>query len=420
MPTRTPPSAPVTASRPRRRGGPSRRRRLFGRLVPLLAILFALVVLVGSLFEANPALSVTSRLPTTVEAAGRPVKLDWPGQGEAALATSSGVLLGRSGGIRPVPIASVTKVMTALLVLREHPLANGAPGFKLRVTSSEASSMGRRYAEGQSLIPEQEGEVFTERQALEALLLPSADNIAFDLGAYLAPGTGKFVAEMNAMARRLGMSHTHFTDASGYDRGSVSDATDLLKLARAAMAIPAFSSIVALRSVTIAGTTYDNYNSLVGTDGFTGIKTGSTPEAHQALLFSVSHKVGGRQVTVLGDVLEQQGPGVVGGALAAAKALADSYFAHLAWRTALPAGTLVGQVSRVGQGAYLETRQPLEVLSLPGAKVHISVRFSPQQGDRGEAAAVSATAAGSPARSLTVRARAIRAPGFFWKVEHFL
>ncbi|MHB1987401.1 MAG: hypothetical protein ACYCSF_05375 [Acidimicrobiales bacterium] len=77
-------------------------------------------------------------------------------------------------------------------------------------------------------------------------------------------------------------------------------------------------------------------------------------------------------------------------------------------------------MTRVDRRAYLETSRVLGALSLPGAKVRVSVRFYPQQGARGEAATVSVFAGGSPPVSLRVVARALRAPGLVWKIEHFL
>lgn len=398
----------------------ARSRRPQGRLLSLLLICFGLSVVVGSLLEPSPALAVSRLVPGKVEAAGRAAALPWPASGQAALATAAGQLIGSSGSERAVPIASVTKVMTALLVLRHYPLATGRTGFRLRITAVEAASLPQRYAEGQSLLPVQEGEVFTERQALEALLIPSADNMADALASYVGPSTSAFVGEMNSTAKSLGMTHTHFADASGYDPRSVSDATDLLKLARAAMAIPAFASIVAMPAATLAGETYQNYNSLVGRDGFTGIKTGSTSQAGQALLFSVRRDVDGREVSVVGDVLEQHGPGAVGGALTAARKLADGYFSALAWRTALPAGSVLARVERAGEEAYLTSAAPLKVLSLPQAAVRLSARFYPQGEGRGERIVVTARSAGSPAERLLARARPLPSPGFIWKLEHFL
>ncbi len=77
-----------------------------------------------------------------------------------------------------MPIASVAKVMTAYLTLREHPLAPGQEGFTITITAAEVAEEEQRAGELQSTLPVRAGERLTERQALQALLLPSANNIA--------------------------------------------------------------------------------------------------------------------------------------------------------------------------------------------------------------------------------------------------
>lgn len=419
------PAAPgqrPVGTRARRDGlnGSTRRRRLLGRLLPLLVVSFVLVVVVGSALEPAPPVTVTRLLTHQIVVGGAKRSLPWPSGGEAALQEEvTDGLIGRSGSEKAVPIASIAKVMTAYLVLRQHPLARGSSGFRLTITRSEAASMPQRYAEGQSLIPVHAGEVLTERQALEALLVPSADNIADALAAYIGPTYKAFISRMNSTARQLGMSHTHFADASGYDPKTVSDAVDLLKLGQVAMTIPAFASIVSLPTVQIAGATYRNYNSLVGQGGFTGIKTGSTSQAAQALLFSVRRKVDGHTWSIIGDVLEQHGPGVVGGALERASRLADGYYSELAARLALPAGTSVARLERAGHVAYAKTTAPLRVVSLPGTPVRLSLDLKSARDGR-ESAVVTGRCAGCRLVRLSARARPLPAPGFWWKLEHFL
>jgi len=100
------------------------------------------------------------------------------------------------------------------------------------------------------------GEQLTERQALQALLLPSANNIAAVLARWDAGSEDQFVARMNAAAQSLGMTHTRYTDPSGYDDATISTAADQLLLVDRAMCLPTFASIVATPSTTlpVAGT----------------------------------------------------------------------------------------------------------------------------------------------------------------------
>jgi serine-type D-Ala-D-Ala carboxypeptidase (penicillin-binding protein 5/6) len=266
------------------------------------------------------------RMPGT----GKPGDLAWPREGEAAVAVEGLGSFGTSGGGTPVPIASLAKVMTAYLVLKDHPLEPGQEGFEIRISPADVEDLHRRIALGQSVVEVEAGEVLSERQALEALLLPSANNVAALLALHEAGGVEAFVAEMNEAAAELGMGETRYTDPSGFEDTTVSTAADQLKIGRAAMADPTFAEIVTMPATVlpVAGEVA-NFNQLVGHDGFVGIKTGSDDAAGGCLLFARRIHVGGRTLTVLGAVLGQGGGESVQTALANAKILADSVVAAI-------------------------------------------------------------------------------------------
>ncbi len=148
------------------------------------------------------------------------------------------------------------------------------------------------------------GEQLTERQLLEALLIPSGNNIARMLAARVAGSETRFVAEMNAEARALGMDHTIYTDPSGFDPSTVSTAADQLRVFQRAMRFPVFRQIVSMASVTlpVAGT-LTNYNPLIA-EGYAG-KTGSDSAAGGCLAFFTHVTVGGRRLTAVGVVMGQ-------------------------------------------------------------------------------------------------------------------
>jgi len=131
------------------------------------------------------------------------------------------------------------------------------------------------------------GEKLTERQALEALLIPSGNNIGAMLAGWDAGSQGAFVAEMNAQAGSLGLRSTRYADASGADPATVSTAGDQFVLTLRALQIPAFRQIVAMPQVTlpVAGVVY-NVNSALGHDGIVGVKTGSSSPAGGCLAFA--------------------------------------------------------------------------------------------------------------------------------------
>lgn len=249
----------------------------------------------------------------------------WPSEGQAAVAVEGLGNLGTSGGEEPVPIASLAKVMTAYLVLRDHPLNPGEEGFTITIGPADVEDLHRRLELNQSVVAVEAGEELSERQALEALLLPSANNVAALLAVHEAGSVEAFVGEMNEAAAELGMRNTDYTDPSGFEDITVSTAADQLKLGRAAMADPAFAEIVALPSawLPVVGEV-TNFNELVGHDGFVGIKTGSDQAAGGCLLFARRIQVGGRIRMVLGAVLGQRDGDLIQAALASAEALAAS------------------------------------------------------------------------------------------------
>lgn len=252
-------------------------------------------------------------------------RLAWPPEGQAAVAVEGLGNLGTSGGEEPVPIASLAKVMTAYLVLRDHPLELGEEGFTITISPADVEDLNRRLELNQSVVAVEVGEELSERDALEALLLPSANNVASLLAIHEAGSIEAFVAEMNEVAAELGMRNTHYTDPSGFEDTTVSTAADQLKLGRAAMADPTFAEIVAMPSawVPVAGEV-TNFNELVGREGFVGIKTGSDQAAGGCLLFAKRIQVDGRTRTVLGAVLGQRDGDLIQAALANAEVLAAS------------------------------------------------------------------------------------------------
>ena len=205
---------------------------------------------------------------------------------------------------QPAPIASLAKVMTAYLTLERYPLSGAQDGFTITVTAAQAQAVAQDAAQDQSVVAVQAGEQLTERQLLEALLIPSGNNIARMLAARVAGSETRFIAEMNAEARALGMDHTTYTDPSGFDPSTVSTAADQLRVFQQAMRFPVFRQIVSMASVTlpVAGT-LTNYNPLIA-EGYAG-KTGSDSAAGGCLAFFTHVTVGGRRLTAVGVVLGQ-------------------------------------------------------------------------------------------------------------------
>jgi serine-type D-Ala-D-Ala carboxypeptidase (penicillin-binding protein 5/6) len=225
-----------------------------------------------------------------------------PSEGQTAVGLL-GSRLQTYGSQQPVPIGSVAKVMTAYLILRHHPLHAGQDGPRLHVDTAAAADYQNRRSSGQSLLEVRDGDELTERQALEALLIPSANNIADLLASWDAGSVSAFVAGMNRTSRQLGLTNTHYADPSGFDPDTASTAVDQTRLAERAMRDSTFAGIVDEREVWLprAGEV-KNYNALLGHDGVVGIKTGSTDQAGGAVVFAA--RDGDRMI--VGAVLGQK------------------------------------------------------------------------------------------------------------------
>lgn len=268
-------------------------------------------------------LALASCLGTVVVASPASAHTVWPAQGQAAYVLGHGAV--RAGPNQHVaPIASMAKVMTGYLVLRDAPLAPHAQGFRMRVSRRDVRDWHRRVARDESTVPVQVGERITERQALAALLLPSANNIAIMLARKVSGSVSRFVRRMNRTARGLAMMHTTYTDPSGFDWHTRSTPRDQLTLARTAMKVDTLHRLVGLRSyrIPVAGK-ISNTDTLLGHDGFVGIKTGSMDASGGCFMFLTHRRVNGRRVDLYGVVMGQQGSDLIQAALQAARRLAD-------------------------------------------------------------------------------------------------
>jgi serine-type D-Ala-D-Ala carboxypeptidase (penicillin-binding protein 5/6) len=241
---------------------------------------------------------------------GRLDGLAWPAQGQAAIAVQGVGVLGSHRSEVAAPIASVAKIMTAFVVLRDHPLGQHDSGPEIRVTQADEAIYQADRSLGQSTAAVRRGELLSERQALEALLLPSGNNVATLLARWDAGGEEAFVDKMNQQAGLLGMDHTHYSDASGFSSSTVSTARDQVRLAEAAIGIPALVQIASLNraQVPVAGD-LDNLDDLLGSHGVFGLKTGSTAAAGGCFVFAARAPAGRRMVNVVGAVLGQPGVG---------------------------------------------------------------------------------------------------------------
>ncbi len=292
------------------------RRRTRRRLEwSLAAVLVVAALVAGGWVGARridrplPRPAVETGVPASLVVSGAPPALAWPRTGQAAVSVPSLGYSQQSGPESPVPIASLTKMTNALVVLHDHPVTAGSDGSAIPITAGDVAEYDAELHNDQSTVAIRLGETLTERQMLEALLTQSANDIAYALAVWDAGTVPAFVAKMNAMASVLGARSTHYVDASGYDPGSVSTAADCLRIAAAGMAIPTFAAVVGMSTVPLplVGTVH-NVVTEVGSNNVIGVKSGYTSTAGGCMVLAANKVVDGRAVVVLTAVVAQPVP----------------------------------------------------------------------------------------------------------------
>jgi serine-type D-Ala-D-Ala carboxypeptidase (penicillin-binding protein 5/6) len=271
-------------------------------------VLLLLIVGAGAFnyLRPIPAAVATSLVPASTVIKGTPPTLPWPSHGSAAVGAQGLGFIASSGNEQAIPAASVTKVMTALVVLKDKPLQKDQGGPTITMTEDDVRAYQVDLQSQQSVVKVEAGETLTELQVLEGMLIPSANNLAETIARWDAGSATTFVGKMNDRAATLRMTHTRFTDTSGASPGSVSTPTDLLALGIAAMQDPVLAQIVAMEQVDlpVVGVVY-NVNSALAHGGIFGIKTGSGLDSGANFLFAANATVDSHTIVVYGCVMGQ-------------------------------------------------------------------------------------------------------------------
>ncbi|WP_055721298.1 hypothetical protein, partial [Streptomyces niveiscabiei] len=348
-----------------------RRVKIWTPLVILLAVVFAIAQMVRPL--PKPTLDLTAQSVHTFE--GAKVDIPWPAQGQAALDVQGVGTFGSSGQEKPVPIASVAKVMTAYLILKDHPLKSGEDGPKIPI---DQAAQDQSNAGQESTVNVTKGDAITQREALESILIASANNVARLLARWDVGSETAFVEKMNAAAKDLGMTNTTYTDPSGLNDTTVSTAIDQVKLGKAAMEQPVFREVAAMMSYTdYKGEYHSNWNGLVGKNKVVGIKTGTTTSALGNLMFAAKKEVGGETRTIIGAVVRQPAGGPENTILSAALDSGDKLIRAaqdvLTSATILKKGDVVGYVDDgLGGRTPVVVTRDVTAVGWPGLKVKLS------------------------------------------------
>ncbi|HVX57159.1 MAG TPA: hypothetical protein VHA37_05495, partial [Candidatus Saccharimonadales bacterium] len=277
-----------------------------GRRLPYAAVVLAVVIVYGAwcLARPLPTLAPTASLAQNTLATAS--KLAWPAQGQAAVGIAGSSIMEAHGVQQPIPTASTAKLITALTVLGVKPLSPGQQGPAITIGPNDVAIYNNYVAQDGSVVPVQNGEQISEYQALETLMLPSANNMADSLAIWAFGSLPNYGQAANQFLDDNGIVETHVgSDASGFNPSTTSDARDLVKIGELAMQNPVLTQIVSQSTasgIPVAGT-IKNVNFLLGTDGIIGIKTGNTDQAGGVFVSASRTTVNSKPVTILTAVL---------------------------------------------------------------------------------------------------------------------
>ncbi|MFE2268661.1 serine hydrolase [Streptomyces lavendulae] len=345
--------------------------------------------------------------------------IPWPAKGQAAVRLPGSGDVATFGEQKPMPTASVAKVMTAYVILKGHPLRKNDPGPRIEV---DAAAVADGSSEDESRIQQLTvGSKYSQLDMLRMMMIPSANNIARLLARWDSGSTttDAFVAKMNAAAKELGMNDTTYTDPSGLDAGTVSTAADQLKLAEAVMKEEAFRPVVATSQGTVDGLPtplLNNNASLLLTPNLNirGIKTGSSTPAGGTLMWAAYKTVGTQDQLILGTMMDQRVDRPDPGAAMSlelvkenSRKVVEAVRAALAEIPAVRKGQPVGYVDDgLGGRTPLVATKDLSVIGVPGQRLKLSLgaggKSLPHEAKAGTEVGVLTVGDGEGARSVPV------------------
>ncbi len=391
-------------------------RHLF--LIAFVAVIALTLLAYGAYLRPLPVLAAKTVTPTV---AAEQVALSWPAGGQAAIGAEGQGVMAATAVQKPVPTASVAKVMTALAVLKKHPLKTGEAGPTITMTEADVALYNSYVGQGGSAVQVVVGEQMSEYQALQAIMLPSANNIADTLAIWAYGSLPAYHAAANQLAQSLGMTQTTFAgDASGLLPETVSTAHDLVLLGQAAIKDVVLKEIMGQKTAVlpIVGTV-SNVNVLLGRGGIIGVKTGNTEEAGGCYLFAATRTLpSGQSVTSVGAVMAA---GSLGQAMTSSLPLLDSFYQNFVSQVVVPKNTVAARYTLPwnGQTVTAVTAQDTTVLNWRSGKVTVKVsaaHMSAPQVSGANAGTLTAQSSYGQTTTPLVLSSAIPEPAWQWRI----
>lgn len=397
------------------------RRRRFVAGVLAIALLglgiWGIGFVVASAIRPLPAAAVELvPVPPTAEAA----HIDFPAGARSAIGASGfdGVIAS-SGDQGQAPIASITKVITALVVLKAKPIAADTDGPTITFTAADVQIRAEVIAANGSNAAVSDGLQLSERQALTTMLLPSANNYALSLAQWAFGSVQAFDDAASLWLADHHLDNTHIVEPSGLSAQNVSNPENLVRLGQLAEADPVVASIVALPSADIPGVgIVKNTNTLLGTAGVVGIKTGTTDEAGSCLLYAAQIQVGSQTITLVGVELGGQSHEAVDSDVLSVIESASTAFREVSVATS---GSPIANAATLwGQSAQLLATATTSLIAFGDFPVSSQSELSPfSTVSSGKTVGdIVFTSGNQTVRVPVSAASALTDPGLFWRLGH--
>ena len=378
--------------------------------------IFVFLLLAGGIFNyARPLPVPTVNISTVVPGSLTNPPIAWPSDGQAAAAAGGYGLLGTSGTQAPLATASITKVIAALCVLQKMPLTLDQPGPTYTVNADDVTIYNNYVTQNGSVAEVTQGEQLTEYQALEALMLPSANNIADSLVKWVFGSQAAYKTYATSFLQQHNMNQTQIgSDASGFDPSTSSTASDLTSLGLLALKDPVLMEIAGKESTVlpVAGTV-TNYDSVLGVNGITGLKTGNNDQDTGAFLFTAQSKVGSQTLNLTGAVM---GAPDLGTALQNSTQLVASLQKDFEQTTIVSSGQSVGSVKTAwGQSTSLVVTKNVQLVRWKATPISTVHRVNPKLRS-GVVGTLKASAGKARANSDIRLQHTIAGPSFWWRL----
>jgi D-alanyl-D-alanine carboxypeptidase (penicillin-binding protein 5/6) len=348
------------------------KRRITSSAIIALLIMIYVGLCLTLPIKALEAPKANSKLAITTP----PSNLPWPQHGEGAVGFNNGTVIQSHGKQKPVPIASVAKLITALAVLKKYPLSVGQQGPMITIDATDYNIYTKYIAGQGSVVPVYTGEQLSEYQMLEAMLVPSGDNIADSLARWAYGSVSNYDSFANNYVKQLGLTNTHVGgDASGYLPTTTSTADNLIKLGGLVMKNPVLAQIVGMKSVNVPSVgVMQNYDTIIGVDGIIGIKTGNSNQAGGVFLGAAKTQVNHQTVTILTTIL---GVPNLTRALSDSIPLAVSLENNFAKTILINKGEVLGEFKQPwGRNVQITAQSNLVVYALQGQKENVNLHLN--------------------------------------------